>query len=61
MAPQLWPRRMPGMLASLMGLFDKIFGSNSPSDPYQTEAQFESNLARQVSMARQALAQLREP
>ena len=41
MAPQLWPQRMPGMLASLMSLFDKLFGSKSPSDPYQTaEAQF---------------------
>ncbi len=28
-------------------------------DPYQTEAQFETNLAIQVSMARQALAQMR--
>ncbi len=60
MAHQLWPQRMPGMLASLMSLFDKLFGSKSPSDPYQTEAQFETNLARQVSMARQGLAQLRE-
>ncbi len=43
-----------------MSLFDKLFGSKSPSDPYQTEAQFETNLARQVSMTRQGLAQLRE-
>ncbi len=43
-----------------MSLFDKLFGSKSPSDPYQTEAQFEANLARQVSMTRQGLAQLRE-
>ncbi len=60
MAHQLWPQRMPGMLASLMSQFDKLFGSKSPSDPYQTEAQFETNLARQVSMTRQGLAQLRE-
>ena len=51
--PQLWPQRMPGMLAIPMSLFDKIIGSNSPSDSYQTEAQFETNLARQVSMTRQ--------
>ena len=43
-----------------MRIFDKLFGSKSSSNPYQTEAQFEANLARQVSMARQALAQMRE-
>ncbi len=43
-----------------MRIFDKLFGSKSSSDPYQTEAQFETNLTRQVSMARQGLAQLRE-
>ncbi len=43
-----------------MSIFDKLFGSKSSSGPYQTEAQFETNLARQVSMTRQALAQLRE-
>ncbi len=58
--PQLWPQRMAGMLAILMSLFDKVFGSNSPPDSYQTGAQFETNLARQVSMTRQGLAQLRE-
>ncbi len=43
-----------------MGLFDKLFGSKNPADPYQTEAQFEANLAKQVSMTRQGLAQLRK-
>jgi hypothetical protein len=43
-----------------MTLFDKLFRSKNPADPYQTEAQFEANLARQVSMTRQGLAQLRE-
>ncbi len=43
-----------------MSLFDKLFRSKHPSDPYQTKAQFETNLARQVSMTRQGLAQLRE-
>jgi hypothetical protein len=43
-----------------MSIFDKFFGSKGSSNPYQTEAQFEANLARQVSMARQGLAQLRE-
>jgi hypothetical protein len=43
-----------------VSIFDKLFGSKSSSSPYQTEAQFETNLARQVSMTRQALAQLRE-
>ena len=43
-----------------MGIFDKLFGSKIASGPNQTEAQFETNLARQVSMARQGLAQLRE-
>ncbi len=43
-----------------MGLFDNLFRSKNSSGPYQTEAQFETNLARQVSMTRQGLAQLRE-
>jgi hypothetical protein len=43
-----------------VSIFDKLFGSKSSSSPYQTKAQFEINLARQVSMTRQALAQLRE-
>ena len=43
-----------------MSLFDKLFGSKSFPDPYQTEAQFEANLARQVSMTRQGLARLQE-
>ena len=43
-----------------MSIYDRLFGSKSSSDPYQTEAQFETNLTRQVSMARQGLAQLRE-
>jgi hypothetical protein len=43
-----------------MSIFDKLFGSKSSSDPYQTEAQFEANLASQVALARQGLAQLRE-
>ncbi len=43
-----------------MSLFDRLFRSNNPADPYQTEAQFEANLARQISMTRQGLAQLRE-
>ncbi len=43
-----------------MNLFDKLFRSKNPADPYQTEAQFEANLARQVPMTRQGLAQLRE-
>ncbi len=43
-----------------MSLFDKLFRSNKPADPYQTKAQFEANLARPVSMTRQGLAQLRE-
>ena len=43
-----------------MSKFDKPVGSKSSSRPYQTEAQFEINLARQVSMTRQGLAQLRE-
>ena len=43
-----------------MSIFDKLFGSKSSSSPYQTEAQFETNLARQVSMTRQVLAQLGE-
>ncbi len=42
-----------------MGIFDKPFGSKNSSDPYQTEAQFEANLARQISMTRQGLATLR--
>ena len=43
-----------------MSIFDKLFCSKSSSDPYQTEAQFETNLARQISMTRQVLAQFRE-
>jgi len=43
-----------------MSIFNKLFGSKGSSDPYQTEAQFETNLARQVTMARQGLAQIRE-
>ena len=43
-----------------MSIFDKLFGSKSSSSPYHAEAQFETNLARQVSMTRQALARLRE-
>jgi hypothetical protein len=43
-----------------MSIFDKLFGSKASSDPYQTEAQFETNVARQVTMARKGLAQLRE-
>ncbi len=43
-----------------MSLFDKLFRSKNPADPYQTEAQFEANLARQVAMTRQGLAQLQE-
>jgi len=42
-----------------MVIFDKLSGSKSSSGPYQTEAQFETNLARQVSMTRQGLAKLR--
>ena len=44
---------------SIMSIFDKLFVSKSSADPYQTEAQFETNLAEQVSMARQAVAQMR--
>jgi hypothetical protein len=40
-----------------MGKFDKLFGSKRSSGKYQTEAQFETNLARQVAMTRQVLAQ----
>ena len=40
-----------------MGQFDKLFRSKRSSGLYQTEAQFETNLARQVSMTRQVLAQ----
>ena len=43
-----------------MSIFDKLLGSKNSSSPYQTKAQFETNLARQVSMTRQALVQLRE-
>ncbi len=43
-----------------MSLLDKLFRSKNPADPYQTKAQFEANLARQVSMTRQGLAQLRK-
>ena len=59
-ASQLGPRRIPGKRANLVSLFDKLFRSKNPADPYQTEAQFEANLARQVSMTRQGVAQLRE-
>ena len=43
-----------------MGIFDKLFGSKGSSGPYHTEAQFETNLARQISMTRQVLAQHKE-
>jgi hypothetical protein len=43
-----------------MGIFDKHFGSKRSSDPYRTEEQFETNLARQIAMTRQVLAQHRE-
>jgi hypothetical protein len=43
-----------------MGIFDKLYGSTRPSDPYRTEEQFETNLARQIAMTRQVLAQHRE-
>ena len=43
-----------------MSIFDRLFGSKNSPSPYQTKAQFETNLARQVSMTRQVLAQLRE-
>ena len=46
--------------ANLISIFDKFFGSKSSSDLYQTEAQFETNLARQITLARQGLAQLQE-
>ncbi len=46
--------------ANLMSIFDNLFGSKSSPEPYQTQAQFETNLTRQVSTARQGLAQLRE-
>ncbi len=58
--PDLWPQRIPGKRAHLVSLFDKLFRSKNPADPYQIEAQFEANLARQISMTRQGLAQLRE-
>jgi hypothetical protein len=43
-----------------MSIFGKVLGAKSSSDPYQTEVQFETNLAKQVSLARQGLTQLRE-
>jgi len=43
-----------------MSILDKLFGSKNSSAPYRTKAQFETNLARQVSMTRQGLAKLRE-
>ncbi len=43
-----------------MTRIDNLFGAKSFSSLYQTEAQFETNLARQVSMARKALAQMQE-
>ena len=43
-----------------MSIFDRLFGSKSSSGPYQTEALFEANLTKQVSLARQGLVQLRE-
>lgn len=46
--------------ANLMSIFGKVPGAKSSSAPYQTEAQFEKNLATQVSLARQGLAQLGE-
>ena len=54
------PRQIPTKRANLMSIFDKLIGSKSSSGPYQTEAQFETSLARQVSMTRQGLEQLRE-
>ena len=42
-----------------MSIFDNFFVSKSSADPYQTAAQFEANLARQVSIARQSLTQMR--
>ena len=47
----------PHQAANFVSIFDKFFGSKGSSNPYQTEAQFEANLARQVSMTRQVLAQ----
>ncbi len=43
-----------------MDIFDKLFGLKGSSGPYRTEAQFETNLARQISMTRQVLAQHKE-
>ncbi len=43
-----------------MSIFNKFFGSKSSTRPHQTEAQFKTNLARQISMTRQVLAQHKE-
>jgi len=43
-----------------MSIFANLFRWKSSSGPHQTEAQYEENLARQVSMARKALAQMQE-
>ena len=43
-----------------MGILDKLFGAIGSSSRYQTKAQFETNLARQISMTRQVLAQHKE-
>jgi len=43
-----------------MGIFDKLFGATGSSSRYQTKAQFETNLVRQISMTRQVLAQHKE-
>ena len=43
-----------------MGIFGKLFGSKGSPSPYQTKAQFETNLARQISMTRKVLAQHKE-
>ena len=43
-----------------MNIFNKFFGSKSSTRPHQTEAQFKTNLARQISMTRQVLAQHKE-
>jgi hypothetical protein len=44
----------------IMGIFDKFFGSKRLSGQYQTEAQFETNLAIQIAVTRQVLVQHRE-
>ena len=43
-----------------MVIFDKLFGSQGSSSTYQTKAQFETNLARQISITRKVLAQHKE-